>query len=141
MTLWTMRRRGWENRLDSLGSVLYKPVNLRCMKGLQAVSKRRALGVRSLELSRNRARVYFCEGLTLVKVVLNWLPTPLTAVMMATGMPAAIRPYSMAVAPDVLEERQNEALDGWFQPRFLCLGTEGSLCFIRETTVIYLRLL
>ena len=36
----------------------------------------------------------------MVKVVLNELPTPLTAVMMAMAMPAAIRPYSMAVAPD-----------------------------------------
>ena len=36
----------------------------------------------------------------MTKVVLNELPTPLTAVMMAMAMPAAIRPYSMAVAPD-----------------------------------------
>jgi len=28
------------------------------------------------------------------------VPTAFTAVMMATAMPAAIRPYSMAVAPD-----------------------------------------
>ena len=34
------------------------------------------------------------------KVVLSFVPTPLTAVIMATAMPAAIRPYSMAVAPE-----------------------------------------
>jgi hypothetical protein len=34
------------------------------------------------------------------KVVLSFAPTPFTAVMMAIEMPAAISPYSMAVAPD-----------------------------------------
>jgi hypothetical protein len=34
------------------------------------------------------------------KVVLSFVPTPLTAVMMATAIPGAIWPYSMAVAPD-----------------------------------------
>ena len=34
------------------------------------------------------------------KVVLTFAPTPFTAVMMAIEMPAAISPYSMAVAPD-----------------------------------------
>jgi len=33
-------------------------------------------------------------------VVLSLTPIPLTAVMIATAMPAAIRPYSMAVAAD-----------------------------------------
>jgi hypothetical protein len=31
---------------------------------------------------------------------LSFVPTPFTAVMMASAMPAAIRAYSMAVAPD-----------------------------------------
>ena len=31
-------------------------------------------------------------------VVVSLLPTPLSTVIMATAMPAAIRPYSMAVA-------------------------------------------
>jgi hypothetical protein len=35
-----------------------------------------------------------------VKVVVNFEPTPCTTAMIATEMPAAIRPYSMAVAPD-----------------------------------------
>src|ERR1700720_1578728 len=38
--------------------------------------------------------------LTLVNLVFNVLPIPLTTAMMATEMPAAMRPYSMAVAPD-----------------------------------------
>jgi hypothetical protein len=36
---------------------------------------------------------------TLVKVVLSLEPRPATAVIIATEMPAAMRPYSMAVAP------------------------------------------
>ena len=34
-----------------------------------------------------------------LKVVFNWLPMPLIAVIEATAISAAIRPYSMAVAP------------------------------------------
>ena len=37
---------------------------------------------------------------TLVKVALSLVPRPCTTAMIATEMPAAIRPYSMAVAPD-----------------------------------------
>ena len=33
-------------------------------------------------------------------VVLSLVPRPLTTLIMATEMPAAIKPYSMAVAPD-----------------------------------------
>jgi hypothetical protein len=36
----------------------------------------------------------------LLKLVASLLPTPFTAVMIAIAIPAAIRPYSMAVAPD-----------------------------------------
>src|SRR5262244_3339367 len=39
----------------------------------------------------------FC---TVVNVPLRLVPTFFTTVMMATEMPAAMRPYSMAVAPD-----------------------------------------
>jgi hypothetical protein len=34
------------------------------------------------------------------KVVLSFVPRPFTTAMMAMEIPAAIRPYSMAVAPD-----------------------------------------
>src|SRR5947199_66889 len=43
---------------------------------------------------------YFSEFEIVTKLLDSLLPTPLTAVMMAIAMPAAIRPYSMAVAPD-----------------------------------------
>jgi len=39
------------------------------------------------------------EVLSVPKVVLSLLPTPFTAVIIATAIPAAIRPYSIAVAP------------------------------------------
>jgi hypothetical protein len=34
------------------------------------------------------------------KLVLRVVPTPLTATMIVIAMPAAIKPYSMAVAPE-----------------------------------------
>jgi hypothetical protein len=43
---------------------------------------------------------YFSEVLMLLKVPLSAVPTPFTAVMIAIAIPAAIKPYSMAVAPD-----------------------------------------
>ena len=36
----------------------------------------------------------------LVKLVLSEVPNPFTTAMIPTAIPAAIRPYSMAVAPD-----------------------------------------
>src|SRR6266702_2821524 len=45
---------------------------------------------------------YFSDVLIVLKLVLSWVPTPCTAVIMAMAMPAAIRPYSIAVAPDSL---------------------------------------
>ena len=52
--------------------------------------------------SRNASEIgdYFSELLMVLKFVDSWLPTPFTAVMIAIAIPAAIRPYSMAVAPD-----------------------------------------
>ena len=43
---------------------------------------------------------YFNDVLTESKLVLSLLPTPCTAVMIAMAIPAAIKPYSIAVAPD-----------------------------------------
>jgi hypothetical protein len=43
---------------------------------------------------------YFSDVLMLVNFVLRVEPRPLTAAIMARLMPAAIRPYSIAVAPD-----------------------------------------
>jgi hypothetical protein len=43
---------------------------------------------------------YFSCVEMLEKVVLSLVPMPFTTAMIATEMPAAMRPYSMAVAPD-----------------------------------------
>jgi hypothetical protein len=47
---------------------------------------------------------------TLVNVVLRVDPTSATTVMIATEMPAAIRPYSIAVAPDSFARKLLNAL-------------------------------
>jgi hypothetical protein len=53
---------------------------------------------------RNRgpwwARPYLSELLIEVKLLLRVVPRVLTIVIMASAIPAAIRPYSIAVAPD-----------------------------------------
>ena len=51
---------------------------------------------------------YFNEPLILVNWVLRFDPRPLTTAMMASAIPAAIRPYSIAVAPDSLEKKFNK---------------------------------
>jgi hypothetical protein len=43
---------------------------------------------------------YFNEVLIEVNLVLRLVPSPFTTAIMASEMPAAISPYSMAVAPD-----------------------------------------
>src|SRR5258705_11591096 len=50
----------------------------------------------------SRDEAYFIADETLVKVELRLLPTPCMAAMAATAISAAIRPYSMAVAPLLL---------------------------------------
>ena len=49
---------------------------------------------------RGVRRTYFSELLMLLKLVFRVEPRPLTAAMIASAIPAAIRPYSIAVAPD-----------------------------------------
>lgn len=51
---------------------------------------------------------YFNEPLIFVNWVLRFDPRLLTTAMMANAIPAAIRPYSMAVAPDSLEKKLNK---------------------------------
>lgn len=46
------------------------------------------------------AKGYFSDELIVEKFVFRVEPRPLTAAMIASAMPAAIRPYSIAVAPD-----------------------------------------
>ena len=43
---------------------------------------------------------YFNEVLIELKLVLSVEPRPFTAAMIASAIPAAIKPYSIAVAPD-----------------------------------------
>src|SRR5437879_5161593 len=43
---------------------------------------------------------YFSEVLIEVNLLFRLVPRPLTTAMIASEMPAAIRPYSIAVAPD-----------------------------------------
>ena len=51
-------------------------------------------------LCHQRAGAYFNEVLIEVKVLPSFVPRPFTAAMIASEIPAAIRPYSIAVAPD-----------------------------------------
>jgi len=44
-------------------------------------------------------RIYLSEVLIEVNCVFRFVPRPLTTAMMASAIPAAIRPYSIAVAP------------------------------------------
>src|SRR3569832_316782 len=46
------------------------------------------------------ALAYFSEALIELNLPFRVVPRPFTAAMIASEMPAAIRPYSMAVAPD-----------------------------------------
>ena len=47
-----------------------------------------------------RWRIAYCSAVeTDVKVLLRFLPSPCTVAMIATEIPAAIKPYSIAVAP------------------------------------------
>ena len=48
---------------------------------------------------RTEAAYFNCDEIE-EKVVLSFVPRPFTTLMIATEMPAAIRPYSMAVAPN-----------------------------------------
>jgi hypothetical protein len=60
---------------------------------------------------------YFSEVLIELNMVFRLLPRPLTAARIAIEMPAAIRPYSMAVAP----RRQRETA----QKSFSCLALKS----------------
>jgi hypothetical protein len=66
--------------------------------------KKRPCGyaVDMLRTTRALAQVcaYFNELLIDVNLVLSFVPSPFTAAMIASAMPAAINPYSIAVAPD-----------------------------------------
>ncbi len=52
----------------------------------------------------DEASAYFSELLIEVYLSFRLVPRPLTTAMIASEMPAAIRPYSIAVAPDSLDK-------------------------------------
>jgi hypothetical protein len=49
------------------------------------------------EAERTKAAYFNCDEME-EKVVLSFVPRPFTTLMIATEIPAAIRPYSIAVA-------------------------------------------
>jgi hypothetical protein len=57
------------------------------------------LGIRRSSVRRTERRYFSCDEIE-VNFVFSLVPMPFTTAMIATEMPAAIRPYSMAVAPD-----------------------------------------
>ena len=64
-----------------------------------------AISKQKIELDRCReldvlVAAYFSEVLIEVNLLWRLVPRPFTIEMMASEMPAAIRPYSMAVAAD-----------------------------------------
>jgi hypothetical protein len=66
-----------------------------------------------------RQKRYFNEVLIELNIVFRLLPRPLTAAMIASEMPAAISPYSMAVAPD-------SSLQNSRKERVMCVSDCGS---------------
>jgi hypothetical protein len=55
-----------------------------------------------------KTKAYFSELFTKVNLSFRVLPRPLTTAIMASEMPAAIRPYSIAVAPDSSDKKLNK---------------------------------
>ena len=67
---------------------------------LAKTSKHLCLLVADLVVARTGQLSYFRAVDTLVKVVFKAVPVACTAAMIAMEIPAAIKPYSIAVAPD-----------------------------------------
>ena|SRR6266496_2074588 len=102
------------------------------------MQKKKAPATPEPVLSQYDVDAYFIWVVTLLNVFDNFVPRPFTTVMIATEMPAAIRPYSMAVAPDSsLAKRVTRD----FMGRFLlihsgCLSTlRPGFCFARSGAV------
>ena len=85
---------------------------------------------------------YFSEFEIVTKFVDSWVPRPFTAVMIAIAIPAVIRPYSMAVAPD--SSLKNDLMIGVMAGSDLGFGVRGTEAApavqIREQTEMNLRL-
>jgi hypothetical protein len=59
-------------------------------------------------LPEKETETYFSEPLIEVNLSLRLVPIPLTTAMIASAIPAAIRPYSIAVAPDSSDRKLNK---------------------------------
>src|SRR4029453_9158092 len=68
--------------------------------------KRAPAGPGQREPRAGNQDIYLTAVWMLVNVVFRPLPTVPTTVTMATEMPAAMRPYSMAVAPDSSSQKR-----------------------------------
>jgi hypothetical protein len=55
--------------------------------------------------AKETARTHFNEVLIEVNLSLRLLPKPFTTAIIASAIPAAIRPYSIAVAPDSSDKK------------------------------------
>jgi hypothetical protein len=73
---------------------------------------------------------YFSDELIVSKLVLSLVPRPFTAVMIAIAIPAAIRPYSMAVAPDSSLKNDLMIDIGWFRPGLMFVEPRFPLQFL-----------
>jgi hypothetical protein len=62
-------------------------------------------GLSFVDPARAGAERYFSELLMAVYCVFRFVPSPLTTAIMASAIPAAIRPYSIAVAPDSSDKK------------------------------------
>src|SRR6516162_7955278 len=73
------------------------PESGRCNTGFK---NEKAPAVTGASRMTSKTGAYLSAVCTLVKVVFSFEPRPCTTAIIATEMPAAMRPYSMAVAPD-----------------------------------------
>jgi len=80
-------------------------------------------GVRSLHVW---IYCYLSAVETVLNVVFKFVPSACTVAMIATAMPAAMRPYSMAVAPD--SSRMNCEIDVLIDCSCTLLPRRGSFC-------------
>src|SRR5262245_41647704 len=67
---------------------------------LEGLGKRKAPACRGLLQAALATLAYLSEPLIELNLAFRLVPMPLTTAMIASEMPAAIRPYSIAVAPD-----------------------------------------
>jgi hypothetical protein len=87
--------------LMQFGHWIWYPGFNRCARSLNGVRQwEQIIFIRSvIEALLPRPSGYLRDVLIDVNLVLRLVPKPFTTAMIASEMPAAIRPYSMAVAP------------------------------------------